>query len=323
MNTAQTQQQSENAMAGAHLSTDALRNICHTDLERGEIWRPWVVAEPKNGVWFWRDKEESGGVDRGPFASERAALLDAIKVNGVEDESILVAAPNDADTRPGAAGSDLWRVQMLGCGTVAAQFDFGTEQQAVAHARHLASFSVATEVASEADVVRFEASTVTVRAFQVVDHPDETKSPSYRSVMATLENEVARIDKIREETGLGDYHLVPAPWSAAPIVQAGRFAVLFDRQAIVGLLENRVVHIGSVSPTGKSVVLDQPEWRTGDRVKLRDVAATFATYGEAQAAIDFCKQTAAMLRYVEKARSVALVEMFYRAAQQPAATPAA
>jgi len=69
------------------LSIDDLREVCVTGLTRGELWLPCVRAEAVDGRYFWRDVEDHMPEKHGPFESERAALLDAIDVEGVEDPS--------------------------------------------------------------------------------------------------------------------------------------------------------------------------------------------------------------------------------------------
>lgn len=61
-----------------------LREVCEVALEPGELWRPYVKVEEKDGQFFWKDVEDGAPHLHGPFATERAALLDAIEVEGVE-----------------------------------------------------------------------------------------------------------------------------------------------------------------------------------------------------------------------------------------------
>jgi hypothetical protein len=61
-----------------------LREVCQLALEPGELWRPYVKTEEKDGQFFWKDIEDGAPTRHGPFATERAALLDAVEVEGVE-----------------------------------------------------------------------------------------------------------------------------------------------------------------------------------------------------------------------------------------------
>lgn len=80
----------------ADAPVEHLREICMVDLRRGALWKPHVEAsfscrplagiEFRIGQWYWRDLEESPRDQwRGPFANEGAALIDAIKENGVDN----------------------------------------------------------------------------------------------------------------------------------------------------------------------------------------------------------------------------------------------
>lgn len=69
----------------ANLSIEELRDLCRTGLERGELWRPDVIAvQDVFGNWYWHDRLDDMPINHCPFPNERAALLNAIEVNGLE-----------------------------------------------------------------------------------------------------------------------------------------------------------------------------------------------------------------------------------------------
>jgi hypothetical protein len=62
------------------MTTEQLRDAAE-EVE-GEIWEPHIVVshEEEEGAWYWRDLAESPSDQwRGPFSSERAALLDVVR----------------------------------------------------------------------------------------------------------------------------------------------------------------------------------------------------------------------------------------------------
>jgi hypothetical protein len=79
----------QQAVAGAHLPTEELQEICECGLLAGPHWRPSIVAAQESDGWYWHDENDDCPDEHGPFPDERAALLDAIRENGVEDEAVL------------------------------------------------------------------------------------------------------------------------------------------------------------------------------------------------------------------------------------------
>lgn len=91
------------------LSDDELEMVCAAGLEPGEIWRPRVQTEVREERFFWYDREDHAPTKHGPFSTRRAALLDAIEEQGIQDPSawgierldnrLNRAVPSDRDSR--------------------------------------------------------------------------------------------------------------------------------------------------------------------------------------------------------------------------------
>ncbi|WP_199028433.1 hypothetical protein [Ralstonia sp. ASV6] len=84
------------------LSNEELREVCVIGLTRGELWLPCVRSEVIEGQHYWRDTEDQAPTKHGPFASERAALLDAIETEGVENPEAWGIVMSRTSAGPGA-----------------------------------------------------------------------------------------------------------------------------------------------------------------------------------------------------------------------------
>lgn len=210
-----------------------------------------------------------------------------------------------------------FRVQMLGSGTVAYEFDTISEQKAVARACKLAD-SFRTPAVASKDIVRFEGDTITIRVFHVNPDANADEGPaSYDGILRGLVEEIGRLSPIREQTGLGDMHLFPTANPDAPVLEVGRYAVLYNRSAPeTGIMQKGVVRLFSVSPSRKTVIIDLPDWQSGQRVNVSDIAGTFETEQQAREVLEHCETTNLALRYVLKARMSSLSQLIDREAHR-------
>jgi hypothetical protein len=186
------------------------------------------------------------------------------------------------------------------------------------------------EVEPGADLVRYELGSIVVRAFFTNESVSEIASKArqqeharlqrYARMTCDLEAAAQDLETLRDETGLGNVHLLPAPELLNPRIEVGRWVVFRDssERAPVATLSSETARIESVSTSAKMVEVCDPEGinrGTPKNVWVRDIAGSFPTREAALLAIEHSNVTHSMMAVLWNARVASMAAILNEAAR--------